>query len=169
MAKFRLGSVSTGTLRTEDLLTAFMDTLDELIEASTFEKGADAPDRVDRVGRVQARLGEIERRMQQEGYHETEEAQEDLEYVRTELESYAPPYVYFGAAEGDGSDFGFFIDHDQVDEAFNEGDLVRINAGDAFPEDPNVCEIVTVNDHENMTFYTRDGVTGDFEEVFSVA
>jgi hypothetical protein len=108
--------VSEATLRTEDLLPAFLSALDDVLEASTFLPGADAPERVRRVGEVQSLLGEIERRMDGEGYYGSDVAECDLEAVTELLEEYAPEGLYFGAHEGDGACFGFWAVEDDSDD-----------------------------------------------------
>lgn len=94
-AKVYIGSISHGTLRTEDLLEAFADEL-EIIGI-----GHD---------------GEIKeaRELLAIGADEwSDEQQEHAAYLINEvlidaLNEYAPPHTYFGAHEGDGSDFGFW-------------------------------------------------------------
>lgn len=102
------GTVIHGTMRPEDLIPRFIETLDELIEASTFKAGADHPIRVERIGRTNSMVGPIERRMKGPGYYESEDHQWDLESLFDLLEQWAPEGHTFGAHEGDGSDFGFW-------------------------------------------------------------
>lgn len=83
------GSISHGTGRPEDLLPCFMSELDAL--------GAE-----DNV------LGAIERRMSASDYFDSDDCLWDLETVMEMLDTYAPDGHYFGAHEGDGSDFGFW-------------------------------------------------------------
>ena len=80
MAQFQLGSISTGTLRPEDLAPVFIEEL--LI------RGVDA-------GGVP----------------------EDMDELYEALNDVCPPFVYFGAREGDGADFGFWVDNVAVDDA----------------------------------------------------
>ena len=104
----RVGTVIHGTLRSEDLIPAFIDVLDELIEESTFEPGADHPARVQRVGYYQDKLGDLEQRMGQPGYFDSEDADWDLEWLFEQLNEFAPEGTTFGAHPGDGADFGFW-------------------------------------------------------------
>jgi len=104
----QLGTVISGTLRPEDLVPAFVDALDEVIEDSTFEPGADAPCRVARVGNLQSALGSLERRMGEADYYESEASQWDLDWLFEQLGEFAPEGTYFGAHWGDGADFGFW-------------------------------------------------------------
>ena len=106
-----IGSISHGTLRPQDLIPCFLATLDELVEASTFEPGADAPDRVERVGEAQTLMGELEARIPEDedaDYWTSEEARWDLEALHYRLNEFAPDGTTFGSHEGDGADFGFW-------------------------------------------------------------
>ena len=103
-----LGSVSTATLRPQDLIPAFMDALDDVKEDSTFEPGADAPERVRRIGNLDSALGSMERRMDDPDYYQSEAADWDLEWLFEQLNEFAPEGAYFGAHPGDGADFGFW-------------------------------------------------------------
>ena len=107
-----VGSVSTGTLRPEDLIPAFMGALDDVKEDSTFEPGADAPARVARIGNLDSALGSMERRMDAPGYYDSEEAVWDLDWLFEQLNEFASDGTYFGAHPGDGADFGFWPGED---------------------------------------------------------
>jgi len=128
MAEFQLGSISTGTLRTEDLLAAFHSTI-----AASGTSPALAED----------------------GYIDGGEpysAGELLEVYTEQLESLCPPFVYFGTLEGDGADFGFWADFDAVDESCarkHHRCTHNPETGEIVLEDESV--IVQVNDHGNVT------------------
>lgn len=109
-----LGSVSSGTLRNEDLIPAFLEKLKEITGGCP-------------------RVEEIEARMEEQGdeYFECDDAFEDLEDLINDLGNYAPPYTFFGTHEGDGADFGFWIAHDSIAEDRQSGEL---KAGDETPE-----------------------------------
>ena len=102
-----LGSVSHGTMRAEDLIPAFMSALDDLREQRSFD-AEDCHANAERHGREDDELGAIERRMEQEGYYSSEDADFDLERLFDMLNEYAPEGAYFGAHPGDGSDYGFW-------------------------------------------------------------
>ena len=125
-----IGSISHGTLRSVDLLETFADELNRcsadhalVIEARTMLDAWDD--------------------------NEPEEASELIGELQDALQEYAPPYCYFGAHEGDGSDFGFWPDMYAID------DLPKFN--DCTPDELPDDDFVVVNDHGNVTLYNRDG------------
>ncbi|MCG6115871.1 MAG: hypothetical protein MEQ84_11795 [Mesorhizobium sp.] len=123
----KIGSISHGTLRVEDLLDAFATELDYLSG--------------DNVACAQvAALPDFE----------GEEAVTLLGELNERLEDLAPAYCYFGAHEGDGSDFGFWPCLECVE------DLPRV----ADPADVEAMgeDCVFVNDHGNVTVYGANGV-----------
>lgn len=97
-----IGSVSHGTMRPEDLIPAFMDVLEELAPLTAAAIVAD-------YEAVWSTLGEWD-------YHP------DTPYMLADLfealDCLAPDGYYFGAHEGDGSDYGFW----PVDSFTQEGD-----------------------------------------------
>jgi hypothetical protein len=137
-SNIRIGTLIHGTLRDEDLLAAFADELDRLTA------GDDSPLR--RPESVEAR--EL---LAIDADEWTEEQQESAAYLINEtlfyaLNEYAPPHVYFGAHEGDGSDFGFW----PIGEPFSDTcETVRISDEDFIDVD---CRVhVNINDHGNIT------------------
>ena len=128
MAEFQLGSISTGTLRTQDLLEAFHSTIaasgtpPALAEDGYIDGGARYSD------------GEL------------------LEVYTEQLESLCPPFVYFGTHPGDGADFGFWPDMDRLNEEIQW--VKQTPASDEVvldDNDPNNPIIVHVSDHGNVT------------------
>jgi hypothetical protein len=168
MVRCELGSISTGTLRPEELLPCFLDFLDTLVEKGTFSAGADHPAEVAEVGKLQDALGDMERRMETEGYWDnTDAVSEDLDFVTSRIEERVPSFCYFGAHDGDGADFGVWVDWDTITDAEGEGSLLRLPAGDDYPTDPEVDSVVFVTDHGNADLYQRTA-TGSWELIWSV-
>ena len=91
-----LGSVSSGTMRADDLIPCFLDELKLLSDS----------DDVDTL------ITGIEERMEGEDYFESEDAGWDLSALFDALDGYAPEGAYFGAHPDDGADYGFWMDGD---------------------------------------------------------
>ena len=101
-AKIELGTLIHGTLRDEDLLQAFSDELariDETVFSQVIRLDAHLF-----VGNLTA--AEI---VEQLGEYVTDVINDLMDA----LNEYAPDGYYFGAIEGDGSDFGFWAIEDE--------------------------------------------------------
>lgn len=130
--KAAVGSISHGTLRTPDLLEAFANELEWLTtSANELVEEARAVLTLDRAG-----WSELA---------DSEEASDLVSSMVDALNELAPAYCYFGANEGDGSDFGFWPSMDSIDE------LPRIQniEGEELPTEDHCY----VNDHGNITVY----------------
>ena len=99
-----IGSISHGTLRTCDLIPAFLDAVEQFAPAH-YEALMVQP------------FSFIPAYVQDEGedseWWNSDEAAEKLEQLTTILDENAPEGTYFGAHEGDGSDFGFWPLNDE--------------------------------------------------------
>lgn len=138
-----LGSVSHGTLRNEDLLDSFACELDYHVNRNADEWCSDD-------GRKQrdAYLKIINEAHEIENY-DSDEASELVQELSDALEAFAPPYCYFGAIEGDGSDFGFWPSMDSINE------LPSVAGSDEAKELGEDCKFV--NDHGNVTVFSGTG------------
>lgn len=160
MKQAEIGSISEGTLRTADLIPAFLDVLRGLVEIVDTD--------------VLKRIREIEEAMDEDGYFDTEDAGFDLEDLYNLLDEAAPPYCYFGAHEGDSACFGFFYDEDAYREAVREGEVMQVEdtsyldaALDRHVQEHDVPEYVAVvSDHGNLTLYRLKVDLG--EEVWAI-
>ena len=139
MTQFQLGSISTGTLRTEDLLEAFASTLQQF-------------------NRTHPLLGEYLDIHANDAWDSDKAADLLNEGFFNALQEICPPFVYFGTLEGDGADFGFWVDRDALDEARqyirlfpNEQptEPTNLEPDDEYLSDYGV--IVQVSDHGNVT------------------
>jgi len=130
-SKINIGTLIHGTLNETDLLTAFATELS----------------RVSDVGHE-----ELRREAYREAGNPTEHAHEVINDLMDALNEYAPPHTYFGAIEGDGSDFGFWPDVDSFEDCekylMEEPSHLR---GDTEWFDLDCGVIVQVNDHGNVT------------------
>ena len=129
-----VGSISHGTLRTIDLLRAF-----------TFELSYLSGDYVALVNCADERHEAIN----VDSDNETSEDSELVNELIDALNDLAPPYCYFGAHEGDGSDFGFWPLMDAIDEL----PRIKHEEGEDLPDEDHCY----VNDHGNVTVYGADG------------
>ena len=109
------GSVSSGTLRPEDLIPAFLNTLDDLKEAYSLDQSVSEADRVATIARLDTEMGRIEQRMQAPGYWDSEDVEYDIDFLTDELNNFAPEGCYFGTHPGDGADFGFWANDEEHD------------------------------------------------------
>ncbi len=88
----QVGSISTGTLRPQDLIPTFWCALDI----------------IDREAARVLYTSRIDLRGEDDPWWDSEEAGSLLDELIDALNEHAPPYCYFGAHEGDGADFGFW-------------------------------------------------------------
>jgi hypothetical protein len=137
---FHIGSVSHGTLRAEDLGPEFLYVALRMLRGKKREKWQSE---VIRDARAEDRRGWT-------GEH----ASEVIEELESLLSQLAPPYVYFGAHEGDPANFGFWPDWRAIENDTRDGEILAIEAGDEVPKDYRGYVIATT-DHGNVTFYVK--------------
>lgn len=162
----KIGSISHGTLRTEDLLSTFISTLEGLmlINGDYFSSPLNFSER-DRLSNL---IGEAQDLFSDNGEDIPEEKWEEASEMLNErlfdaLQEFAPPYCVFGAHEGDGSDFGYWPD---IENAKDDLEFVS-DSDDEFPFDEYRGEWLHVNDHGNCTLYVRQD-DGKDVEIWSV-
>lgn len=148
-----IGSVSHGTMKEEDLIPRFIEILDELKEAESL---SDTPNK-ERFTRLDDKLGDLERCIQVKGYFESEDARcYDLEWLFNALDEYSPPFCFFGAHEGDGADYGFWVSRNAIEEAVQDYNIIEVDAGDVWNSaDTTADYVLEVTDHDNMTLFDR--------------
>ncbi len=106
MAKAEIGTISHGTMRNEDLIPTFMAEIErlDLEQAKKIRENEENKDIFDWLEN-------------EEKTEEPEYASDPMAWIRLRifvndlfdvLNEYAPEYCYFGATEGDGSDYGFW-------------------------------------------------------------
>jgi hypothetical protein len=147
------GSISHGTLRVEDLLETFAEALDSLLRSQprSFKR---APYRA-KIREAYAAL----RAMETGAEHYADEVVQDLADA---LSDFAPPYGYFGASEGDGSDFGFWLSSYSLEDF----DGLRVSDTSEVPRGYS-GEVLHVNDHGNVSLYVATP-RGRLREVWAV-
>lgn len=152
MKTAKLGTVSHGTLKTEDLLSSFISELEGLMLINGDHFAANHADR-DRLCNL---IGEAQDVFADDGETIAEDKDETASELVNELcdalSEFAPPYGYFGAHEGDGSDFGFWVNVEDVKE---QVEFVSSKREDYPPSDFR-GEWLHVSDHGNATLYVRE-------------
>lgn len=159
------GSVSTGTLRTEDLLSKFASELEWQIQRNGDYFAM--PENFSERDRLNNLIGEAQDCFAEDGETLTEEGEESapeiIDEIQDALQSFAPAYGYFGAHFGDGADFGFWVNIEGVKE---EVEFVSSKAQE-YPDDEFRGEWLHVSDHGNATLYVR-GEDGKDVEVWGI-
>ena len=136
-----LGSISQGTMRARDLIPAFAGELERLDNEGKY---------VDLVAECNEMTDED---YDSEDIDTIEEIGDLSENLFDALDSFAPPYAYFGSHEGDGADYGFWISWDAIEDAVYGKELLKVNDLADIPEGYH-GEVLVVNDHGNATLYT---------------
>ena len=143
-----IGSISHGTLKTEDLLEAFRSELDW-----QFRRNGNyfsLPENRDEGRKIHGLCGECQDQYEEnETLKDLDIASELIETLSDALNQFAPAYCYFGAHEGDGSDFGFWPSFDAIEE------LPIVEGSDEAKDLGEDCK--SVNDHGNVTIYAGNG------------
>lgn len=148
--KYLIGSVSSGTMRPEDLLPAFADLLAELDTENRYESLREDCDSY-RVPLAEGHLND-------DGIEAVSEIIGDLFDA---LNDYAAPYMYFGAHPGDGSDYGFWVS-ESLESDF---DGLKVSDLSEVPDDYS-GEVLHVNDHGNVSLYAADN--GKLTEIWEI-
>ena len=154
-----LGSISSATLRTEDLLEAFADALENIVRDEQSDE---------QYGEMMAPVNEARELLDKGPDTWTEEEHEAASWLVNEdlmeaLNEHAPDLCYFGAHPGDGADFGYWVSDDAIRDGIHDGDILEVcDARDADRRDiPQY--VYHVNDHGNATLYRIQ-----LEEIWSI-
>lgn len=141
-----IGTISHGTLRTEDLLDTF---------ASELERRDTNRDHTKLI--AEAREGT--------DIGDCETTHDILEELFDALDSLSPPYCWFGASEGDGSDFGFWPCLDSLENAREDGDVLKVDDLSEIPSDWR-DGVMLVNDHGNVAYLEWSDDAGEHVTVW---
>jgi hypothetical protein len=143
-----IGSISTGTLNVEDLLSEYASTLRVYDTRKT----------------TKALLREYD--AMDEETIASEEGDSLLQEMEEALGDIAPPYSYFGALEGDPADIGFWPNLEEVENAVYDGDVLKVDDFAMIPRG-YVGDVMQVSDHGNVTV-GRHGRGGKWTEYWSI-
>ncbi len=143
-----IGTISSGTLRLEDLIPALASELDAL------------------------RLTRSERKTVREALAWDPDSEEstdvdltndpDVLYdeLTTIASNHCPDYAYFGSTDGDGADIGVWPSIDALEDSVRETSfdgVFKIDAGSPMPHYTMASHVMSVSDHGNVTLYRRSG------------
>lgn len=149
-----LGSISHGTLRTEDLLSAFISELEW--QVSRNGEYFSRPENFGERDKMANLISEAQDCFAEDGEEiDADKGDEASELVNETLpdalNKFAPPYCYFGTLEGDGSDFGYWPSMSEIE------DLPTYESTDAATEAGETNDFKVVNDHGNVEIYSASG------------
>lgn len=147
-----IGSVSSGTMRTEDLLDTFADELRYQMR------------RLRLTREQRKRFNQLLRDCRDTGAGNDDHGGDTLADLFDALGEIGAPYTTFGAHEGDGADYGWWPCY--IGDGSNIDDLPRIDAGDEVPREHWGGDVVFVNDHGNVECGYVDR-KGKFHEYWS--
>lgn len=97
MSTAEIGSISSGTMRPEDLIPSFMCALEYLADGAT-----------DLTIAITSRIEFADQDENCYDYYASNASGFDLQELFDALNSYAPENCYFGSHPGDGADYGFW-------------------------------------------------------------
>lgn len=147
-----IGSVSSDTLRTQDLLESFSNELEWQINRNG--NFLSLPENFPMRDRLAKLLGEARDAWSEEGkaLQDEETASEIVGELQDALGEFSPQWGYFGAHEGDGACFGFWVD---IDAAKEDCNFVSSKDGE-YPSDDYEGEWLHINERGNATLYLRE-------------
>lgn len=161
-----IGSVSTGTLVTNDLIESFIWEAkhlrlrkDERKQVSRIERDGNH-DNCKYLGNDAWDCGHLDNCPGDCDCHACDREQ-DLDALFSILDAHALPYFYFGPHQGDGADFGWWLS-----EGFeNDFDGLKVSDTSEVPSG-FTGEVLHVNDHGNMTLYSAS--RGRLHQVWAI-
>lgn len=162
MAYASFGSVSSGTMRREDLLETFASELEYQIQRNAEEWCSDeGRARRDSLLDLVHGAYELSGLLEEEGSETESDPDEVIQELADALNEFAPPYGYFGSHPGDGADYGYWLS-DSLECDF---DGLKVSDTSEVPDDYS-GEVLHVNDHGNVTLYAANA--GELVEVWAV-
>lgn len=130
----QLGSISSSTLKTEDLLSVFSATLYELARLNQNVQGLIEESKND-LRLVLYALKMLDSASSDDWYNDdklVEDASMLVMDISDALDNYAMPYCYFGTeVSGDNANFGFWIDHELAAEDVQTAEIHSVKLAEA--------------------------------------
>jgi hypothetical protein len=143
-----IGSISSGTMRDEDLFPVFVDTLRELAKIAHNKAHLEFCDEVQE--NIDAHYEWEDNVDVGHEYFNTDASGYDMEKLFDYLQEYTLPYFYFGSHPGDGADYGFWLCENMEDEF----DGLKVDDLSQVPKD-YAGEILHITDHGNVSLYVK--------------
>ena len=152
----QIGTVIAGTLKNEDLLNAFTGEIEYLMAGYLDQS----------IAQTYYDAKEFLHKYETDTDIDEDMASEIVNELIEAINEYRLPYTYFGTLEGDGADFGWWIDFDNMNESINESITKDLRATGTLNDEESwiqecSCQendcigkhgfIVHVNDHGNVT------------------
>lgn len=141
----KLGSVSHGTMRPEDLIPCLCEEYLALFARTGRRTVSPTVRRVRRIAK------QFDRENTEYDFFTEGFLNESLEFLFDAMQEYAPPLASFGAHEGDGSDYGYWL---------ADPDLTELAAS---CETPVYDDLAMVPEHYVGTFLIVNGNTSCYE------
>ena len=139
----QLGTVSHGTVRPQDLIPCFLMEL-RIYGCKSYQMLSDKVNSYDLMSKDGLTVND------DHPFWTSSACDEILDALIDTLYGMSPPYAYFGAHEGDGSDYGFWPHYDAIFDAIHDGELLQVSDLSEIP-DKFTGDICLINDHGNMT------------------
>ena len=152
-----IGSISHGTLINEDLIESFIYELRQQRPLSRQHRKVirDVEKTMKDAGRLERLHAEVL------SWGDVADSSECVSELMDALDCYAPIGFYFGAHPGDGSDFGFWLSENFIEDF----DGLRISDLNEIPK--GYCgDVLLVNDHGNVSLYSK--TRSHLKEVWSI-
>ena len=161
----RIGTVISGTHRSEDLLRAFLEEFMELVHGTKLSK--DDQQLIKDAKTVSAPI------IPDDNTFGAVEIDDIVAELSDRLNDLAPPFCYFGTAPGDGADFGFWVDQELIMMTIRDHEMCceqcnGMRSHWSGPPEAESYQKVFVNDHGNITLYERDHLTADWREIWAL-
>ncbi len=159
-------SISTATLRSEDLIEAFANHLEWQIQRNG--DYLSRPENFAQRDRLNNLLGEAQDVWTDDG-KELDPEKEDLiaelinESLPDALNEFCAPYSYFGTHPGDGADFGFWPS--DIEDIKEQVEFVS-SKDQEYPDDDFQGEWLHINERGNCALYVREN--GKDQEIWSI-
>lgn len=152
--KFIFGTISHATFIDRDLLETFSSVLYELSTANR------------KYSEYKEVIKEAKQLLKKSEWNNEEK--ETVSYLVNEklcngLNDFAPKYFHFGSHEGDGSDFGFWLSIDFV----NEFEGLKVSDLSEVPKNYS-GEILVINDHGNLSLYLKFKTSQKLHKIWSL-